>query len=167
MRRVLYTYLLIVVFIPLEGISQIKVAEIPFLMDRNKVILPTSIQDSVKLNLILDSGMPWDGIYLFKKQHTSHIGKDPATTVDVGGAGSDNPTSSLLFDSVDFSTGNMKFNNQYVVVSQSDRTQTFPTDGIIGWSIFGHYIVDVNFDLQIITLYDTVSEISRDNYKRI
>lgn len=42
--------------------------QVPFNLDRNRVIIPTSINGSKPLNLILDTGMRFDGVYLFHKE---------------------------------------------------------------------------------------------------
>jgi hypothetical protein len=54
-----------------------------------------------------------------------------------------------------------------VVVSRSEYTQSFPTDGVIGWTLFGHHIVDINFDESIITLRDSGSFHPDDTWHEI
>ena len=62
---------------------------VPFTIDRNKIIIPTVVNGSQPLRLILDTGMKFDGVYLFHEAVLDWIDTTGAIEVHVGGAGSD------------------------------------------------------------------------------
>ncbi len=128
---------------------------VPFELERNKVIIPTSINGSPPLRLILDTGMGFDGVYLFHKDAMRAIDTAGAIEVRVPGAGSGPPSTATMIETGQIGFGDVSLADQRVIISHSGHTQTFPTDGVIGWSLFGHYIVEVDYDAQRICLHDS------------
>ena len=61
---------------------------VPFKLERNRVIVPTSANGSEPLNLILDTGMGFDGVYLFHKEFIDLMDTSGAIEVHVPGSGS-------------------------------------------------------------------------------
>jgi hypothetical protein len=136
--------------------------EISFELDRNKVILQARVNKHRPLNIILDSGMPWAGLYLFHSDLIEEFDLQSNTQVTVGGAGSGNPSSGLRIMGNELWFGEVRFKDQMVVVSRSEHTQTFPTDGVIGWTIFSNPVVYINYDDQIISLLDQLPELDSE-----
>lgn len=128
---------------------------IPFELDRNKVIIPTNVNGSEELRLILDSGMRFDGVYLFHEELLSLIDTTGAIEVRVPGAGGGEASTATMIENGRLEFGDLQVDSQRVIVARSPHTQTFPTDGVIGWNLFGHYIVEIDYDAQLITLHDT------------
>ncbi|MBW1768572.1 MAG: hypothetical protein JRJ65_16200 [Deltaproteobacteria bacterium] len=60
-----------------------------------------------------------------------------------------------MIDSADFSLGDIIMKNQRIIMLQGDIYKGFPSNGIIGYSIFGHYVTEFNYDNNTMTLYDT------------
>lgn len=131
--------------------------KVPFKIDRNRVIIPTVVNGSKPLNIILDTGMRFDGVYLFHKELVDQIDTAGAIEVKVPGAGSGEPSSAVMIESGRLTFGDVTVDNQRVLISRSEHTQTFRTDGCLGWNLFGHYTVEINYDTKIITLHDTSS----------
>ncbi len=129
--------------------------EVPFKIDRNRVIVPTSVNGSKPLNLILDTGMRFDGVYLFHKELADAIDTTGAIEVKVPGAGTGEPSTAVMIENGRLAFGDVIVESQRVLISSSPHTQTFPTDGVIGWNLFGHYTVEIDYDKHIITLHDT------------
>jgi|GEM_PF-6056485 hypothetical protein len=77
---------------------------VPFTIDRNRVIIPTSVNGSSPLRLILDSGMGFDGVYLFHKSDLDLIDTTGAVTVNVGGAGDGEASTATMIE-----TGHIAF----------------------------------------------------------
>ena len=119
---------------------------IPFNLERNRIIIPTRVNLSDELNIILDSGMPMDGVYLFKQYMTEYILSDSSMDVRVPGAGEGEASHAVMAENQTLAAGEMVFDSQMVVVSRSEHTQRFPTDGVIGWTLLGHHLVEINFD---------------------
>jgi hypothetical protein len=129
--------------------------QIPFEIDRNRVIMPTSVNGSAELDIILDTGMRFDGVYLFHQELLSIIDTTEAIQVRVPGAGAGAASSAVMIENGTLRFGDVRVDRQRVLVSQSPHTQTFPTDGAAGWNLFGHYIVEIDYDNHLITLHDT------------
>lgn len=129
---------------------------IEFKLERNKIILPVSVNQSEPASIILDSGMPWNGLFLFHRGFIESMDLDVDGRASVGGAGNGEASASFVSDSVTIKAGNLEFNNQLVVVSNSETTQDFPTDGVIGWTIFSHPAVGINFDNKLLVLSEKI-----------
>jgi hypothetical protein len=130
---------------------------VPFKLSRNRVVVPTRVNGSRPLNLNLDTGLRFDGVYLFKKELAKEIDMTGAVEVRVPGAGSGEASTALMIESGALTFGDVTVDSQRVIISQSAQTQGFPTDGIIGWNLFGHYTVEIDYDREIITLHDTTA----------
>ncbi|NIP41656.1 MAG: hypothetical protein GWO41_11600 [candidate division Zixibacteria bacterium] len=128
---------------------------VPFRLERSKIIIPTSINGSKPMNLILDTGMRFDGVYLFHLKALELIDTAGAIEVQVGGAGKGEAPKATMIESGNLTFDNISLTDQPIVVSHSPHVQTFPTDGVIGWSLFGHYQVEIDYDRQLIHLRDT------------
>jgi len=151
---------LIFVFPALEASAA--TLRVPFKLDRNRVIIPTGVNGSRPLNLILDTGMPFDGVYLFHKELSEEIDMTDAIEVRVPGAGSGEASTAMMIENGTLAFGEVTVGSQRVIISGSAHTQTFPTDGVIGWNLFGHYAVEIDYDLAIITLHDS-SDVRADS----
>lgn len=130
------------------------IGTVAFKLDRNKTILPLCVGVHDTLDIILDTGMTFDGVYLFHQEDQSYFGQDELDSVRVGGAGSGEATYALMADSMSLMFGDVSFNNQLVVISQSQTTQGFPTDGVAGHTFFGSHVVHMDYDEMLIRLYD-------------
>ena len=128
---------------------------VPIEIDRNRVIIPTRVNGSRPLNLILDTGMRFDGVYLFHKELVDQIDTAGAIEVRVPGAGGGEASTAVMIESGSLGFGDVVVDSQRVIISQSPHTQTFPTDGVIGWNLFGHYVVEIDYDEETIFLHDT------------
>ena len=129
--------------------------KVPFRIDRNRIIIPTQVNGSQPLNIILDTGMRFDGVYLFHQDALKLIDTTGAVEARVPGAGSGEASIVTMIETGNVRFGEVVITNQRIMVSHSAHTQTFPTDGVIGWNLFGHYIVEVDYDQQLIQLRDT------------
>jgi len=128
-------------------------ARIPFELEHNRTIVNVRVSGSRPLRLILDTGMPMDGVYLFHKEVEAELALDHVIDVLIPGAGGGEPSTGIMAESVPLSAGDVVFGRQRVVVSRSDQTQSFSSDGVIGWSLFGHYAVELDYDSMLITLH--------------
>ena len=70
-----------------EAASSADVKQVPFKIDRNRIVIPTSVNGSAELRLILDTGMRFDGVYLFHEELASAMDTTGAIEVKVPGAG--------------------------------------------------------------------------------
>jgi hypothetical protein len=126
---------------------------IPFTLRNNKTILPVRVGDSRPLNIILDSGMGWDGLLLFNPDLMDSLHLKNPVQANLGGGGGGNASSAMMFDSSGFSIGTFQFSNQRIVILQGESFRKFPNDGVTGHSLFGHYAVEVNYNNQTLVLH--------------
>lgn len=129
--------------------------KVPFKLDRNRIIIPTRVNGSPPLNIILDTGMRFDGVYLFHYDALKLIDTAGAIEVQVPGAGSGAASQATMIETGHIKFGDVTVDSERILVSHSAHTQSFPTDGVIGWNLFGHYIVEIDYDRQLIQLRDT------------
>ena len=129
-------------------------SDFPFRLINNKTILLARVGDSRPLKVILDSGMGWDGILILNPDFRDSIKLVNPKNANIGGAGKENASTARFADSMNFSIGDVEFKNQRIVMLQNDRFKGFPTDGVVGYSLLGHYAVEVNYDSLTINLLD-------------
>jgi hypothetical protein len=132
-----------------NGFSQ----SIPFHTLRNKTIVPARVGDSRVLNIILDTGMSFDGLLVYNPDLADSLHLENPIEVRVPGAGSGEPATGIMADSSEFFLHDVKMNDQRILALTSDIYRGFPSDGVIGYSIFGHYAVELNYDNYEITLH--------------
>jgi len=145
-----------------NSVSTNETITVPFKLDRNRVIIPTVVNDSKPLDLTLDTGMRFDGVYLFHREFVDEIDTSGAIEVQVGGAGEGEASTAIMIETGRVKFGEIEIDSQRVIISRSSHTQTFPTDGVVGWNFFGHYTVEIDYDRGIISLHDT-SEVQKDS----
>jgi Aspartyl protease len=134
-----------------------EIRHVPFMLSHNRVIIPTRVNGSRPLDLILDTGMRFDGVYLFNRELAKEIDMTGAIEVRVPGAGSGQASTAQMIESGTLAFGDVTVDSQRVIISQSAHTQGFPTGGVIGWNLFGHYTVEIDYDQERITLHDTTA----------
>lgn len=146
--RYLFTIIFLLVFG--ESLAQ----TFPIKMERNKTILPVTIGDVGPLDILFDSGLSFDGLMIYKPDLRDSIRLNNSIEVQIPGAGSGAPSTALMDSSASFFVGDIEFKNQKIIVLQNDIYKGFPTDGIIGHSILGHYITEIDYDTEQITLHN-------------
>lgn len=139
----------------------------PFKLANNKVLVPVNIGDSRTFDVILDSGFGFDGLILFKGDLADSIQLYNRIQVQIPGAGDGPPSNAIMSDSMTFNSGSCEFKNQRVIFLQNDKFKGSPTDGVIGYSYFGHYKVEVDYDNKVITLHENTDEIDETGYEAI
>lgn len=132
-----------------------KKLEIPFRLSRNKIILPAKVGDSRELQVILDTGMHFEGLLVYNTDLQDSITVENAIEVLVPGAGADSASRAIMTDSGSFHVGNVEFINQRIIILQNDMMKGFLSDGVTGYSLFGNYIVEVDYDKMLITLHES------------
>jgi hypothetical protein len=127
---------------------------IPVSIKYNKTVIPVFINDSRPLRIILDTGMGWDGLIIMNSDLKDSIELINPSEASLGGAGAGNGQEAEVSDSMSFIAGNVEFDNQRIVKLLGDSFKGFPNDGIIGYSIFGHYMVEIDYDRSVLILHE-------------
>jgi hypothetical protein len=126
-------------------------------LDRNVILFTVNAGGKSIDKIILDSGMPFEGLMLFHKEYLDSINYSPRIRVTVPGAGGGDPSQAIMFDSVSFFIDSTLFDNQRILILESEHTQNFPTNGVVGHTIFKAPVIGVDFDREILTIADSVA----------
>jgi hypothetical protein len=126
---------------------------IPFELVNNKTMLTARIGDSRMIRIVLDSGLGWDGMVITNTDLVDSINLRFPMEASLGGAGNSGESSAVFSDSMTFTIGMKDFKDQRIVILRRGGFRGASFDGVTGYSIFGHYTVEVNYDRSEITLY--------------
>ena len=129
------------------------IREIPIETQGGVVIVPVKVGPSRVLRIVLDTGMGFDGVLLYAALPESTF-PGPIAEVRIPGAGAGEPAHGLMTESGSFSAGPVQFNGQRVVWLTDSLMVGFPTDGVMGYSLFGHWIVEIDYDRKMMVLHE-------------
>ena len=126
---------------------------IPLETDGPRDLVTIKIGERVIPDILLDSGFSYDGLIIYNTQYLDSLDLSHAVEVQIPGAGSGEPSRGLMIKPVSFTYGDIELPDQMVVVLKSDAFKGFQSNGVTGYSIFGHYITEIDRDLGVINLY--------------
>jgi hypothetical protein len=106
------------------------------------------------LKIVLDTGMAFEGLLLYDKQLTDQITLEDAIEVKVPGAGGGSPSTAIMADSASFFAGQKEFTDQRIIILQSGTMDGLPSDGVTGYSLFGRYTVEIDYDRMLTLAHD-------------
>lgn len=127
---------------------------IPIKNLKDITLITVQLGDKTIHDILLDTGFDFDGIIIYNPEYRDSLDLSGADLVSLGGAGSGNNQNALMIDSASFFVGNHQLNNQRIIVLLSDIYKGFPSNGIIGYSLFGNYAVEIDYDKNILVLHD-------------
>ena len=130
---------------------------IPLNEIRNKSHVTVTIDNTSIPNILLDTGFAFDGLMIYNPDYKDSLDLTKAIKVKIPGAGGGEPSQASMTDSADFQLGNIEMKSQRIIVLESDTYRGFPSNGLIGYSIFGHYITEFNYDNYTMILHSTNS----------
>ena len=142
-------------------------ATAPLQISGNKTFITLRAASLTIPLILLDTGFCFDGVILYNPDYRDSLNLDGADTVSLGGAGSGSQQLALMLDSVHCALGNTPLSGQRIIVLLSDIYKGFPSNGIIGYSLFGHYAVEIDYDKNILVLHDPVQFKAGRGYKKI
>ena len=126
--------------------------EIPFEMRGGTVMVPVKVGQSRVLRLVLDTGM-YDGVLLYEPIPEGTF-PGPVYEVRIPGAGDGEPARGRMSDSGAFQAGPVEFRNQRVIWLVDSLMSGFGGDGVIGSSLFGHWVVELDYDRKVMKLHE-------------
>ena len=148
-------FIVLVIIIVTSCRAQQKENIIPLNEIRNKSHVTVKVGNVEIPNILLDTGFAFDGLMIYNPEYTDSLDLSSAIEVQIGGAGSGEASRALMIDSTNFDLGEIKMSNQRIIALQGDLYKGFPSNGIIGYSIFGHYITEFDYDSNVIILHDS------------
>ena len=149
------TYLFLILFVfefTSSSFGQNK-NSIPLDVKYNRTYVTVRIGKLIIPNILLDTGFSYDGLMIFNPSYRDSLDLSRAFEVQVGGAGSGDAARALMIDSSSFSLGSTIMVNQPLIIMQGNTG--LGSNGIIGYSIFGHFLTEFDYDKNIMTLYNS------------
>lgn len=125
----------------------------PFELIRNQIVVPVEM-NGVTLKLILDSGMPADGVLLFGSQRTDDLKLQYVGKAPVMGVGGKAVVADLALGET-VSLPGIELKSQMVLVMPHDSTRSLyfeGKNGIIGFSLLSRFVLKIDYDNMRITL---------------
>lgn len=127
--------------------------EIPVELRGGVVMVPVKVGPSRVLRIVLDTGMGFDGVLLYEALPASTF-PGPLIEVRIPGAGAGEPARGLMAESASFSAGPVQFTSHRVVWLTDSLMAGFSGDGVMGYSLFGHWIVEIDYDRKMMILHE-------------
>lgn len=136
---------------------------IPFELVLNHIIIKAKINENNNVKLVLDTGLPVGGAILFKNEKFKNFNLNYIGKTYIEGAGG-NPVLSDIAADTTINIGNLNLYHQQVIIMPMNRNVLTSLDayGIIGYELFGKYLVQIDFENNLIHLGNTLDEISRN-----
>src|SRR5215471_1295038 len=128
---------------------------LPFQLVNNHVILPIKVNGAGPFQVILDTGMPVEGLLLYSSDkvealHLAYLDSVEARVGGVGGKGEDR--AARIAAEVALEVGDLKIANARATVLTPEPGFAVYHDGIIGASLFNHFAVSLDYDRSLLTL---------------
>lgn len=133
---------------------------IPFELVLNHLIIEAKINGENNFKLTLDTGMPISGIILFKNKKSENLNLSYSGQTYVGGAGG-NPILADVASGVNVEIGDLQLANRQIIVMSMNRDvlTSLESDGIIGYELFIRYLLQIDFEKNLINLWNDSSEV--------
>jgi hypothetical protein len=128
---------------------------IPLTLIRNKAHVTVRVGKVLIPEILLDTGFSFDGLMVYNPDYQDSLDLSGGMEIKLGGAGSGDAAKALMLDSADFFLSDIKMSNQKLLVLLGDIYKGFPSNGLMGYSIFGHYVTEFNYDNNTLVLHDT------------
>jgi hypothetical protein len=129
---------------------------IPFRLSANHLLIPITIQGTT-LEMILDTGMPMDGVMLYRDDKVGRLAlpAEKGMEARVAGAGGEGgPVAAQLVQGLTIDIGDLRLTEARAIVTPPMPGLGFDHDGVIGASLFANFVVSIDFDAGRITLHD-------------
>lgn len=126
---------------------------IPMAMVGGKSHVTVTIGGVVIPEILLDTGFAFDGAMIYNPDYRDSLDLAGAIEVQIGGAGGGDASTAMMLDSASFYLGDVEMTGQRILVLNGDRYKGFPSNGIIGYSIFGHHVTELDNDGDAMVLH--------------
>jgi hypothetical protein len=140
---------------------------VPITVTRNVTLVTVTIGDVVIPNILLDTGFSFDGLMVYNPVYQDSLDLSKSFEARIPGAGSGDPATAAVVDSATFILGDQVMAGQRLLVLTSDTYKGFPSNGIIGYSVFGHYITEFDYDDNMMYLHHSDAITPNDTWTEI
>jgi len=148
-----------------------KSVEIPIELYSNLVAIPVTINGYLTLKFILDSGA--ESIILTEKLFGDFLGLEYNRTIDISGPGVQDSLRAYVATNLYVSLpGNVRARGLNMLVLEQDYLQLKKNlgdeiYGIIGYDVFSRFVVEIDYDHQILRLHDPATYRPRKTYTHV
>jgi hypothetical protein len=126
---------------------------VPFELVRGIPVVPIQVGDGPVLRIVLDTGMGFDGVLVYDPVTDSAFLAE-ADSVLIPGAGAGEPARGLMAESASFRAGPVEFKDQRLICLVDGTMDGMPSQGVTGYSFFGHWTVEMDYDRQTMVLHE-------------
>ena len=137
--------------------NKAKSVEIPFKIDKMEIMIDAEMNGK-KIKFIIDNGVMWDQLLFFGSSLVDSLGMiaNKDENAIISGAGDEGSSQSTIASNVTISFSDITFYNQEAIITDKKSGFAEMWPGIAGQvcgALFKHFVVEFNFDKQIITLH--------------
>jgi hypothetical protein len=137
-------------------------AEIPFTLVDDHIVVPASIDDSPVIGMLLDTGMPMKGVMLLDQSIAKDMDLEYSATVELGGGGDAITKTARVATGAAVLLGGFGFQGQQVyVLKENGFADDWPAAAVLGTTFFDH-AVELDFTDSVIRLYESVDDLPED-----
>ena len=112
--------------------------------------------NDIPIHMLIDNGVLWDELLFYGSPQVDSLGMQKNGEVLVVGAGEDEGVQSNTASNVSIAFGDVSFSGQNAVITPKEQgfADYFPgVAGQVCGAFFKHFMVDFNFDTQMLTLH--------------
>lgn len=150
-----WPFVLLALTAPLaSGAARHPANRIPFTVHRDVVLVTARVGNVEIPRIMLDTGMPYDGLMIYNPAYRDSLDLTGAARARIGGAGGGEASTALLLDSAGFRIGPVAMAGQRVILLGGDAFKGAATNGVVGYSLFGHYVTELDFDAHAMMLHE-------------
>ena len=131
---------------------------LPFTLVNNHVIVQAVVQGK-PANLIVDTGMPMDGLMLYRNEAVAamQLPVQAGMKARIAGAGEGGGVEAEISDGLVVELGDLRLTQVRATVVPPLKGLADYHDGVIGASLFNNFVVAIDYDARRITLHDPAS----------
>lgn len=147
-----------------------KSVEIPFRCINNLILIPVLLDNMMPLEFILDTGVRTP--ILTNRLYTDMLNISYDRTLNLRGAGQGSEIQAYVASNVRMLLPNVQVNNQPLLVLEQDYLDLgsqmgVPVHGIIGYEVFARFVVKIDYEKNLITLYEPEQFKAPRSYSRL
>jgi hypothetical protein len=134
-------------------------AVFPFKSLGARSLITVKVGDRVVPDVMLDTGFAGDGLLIYNPEMRASLDLSHAQEATIGGAGSGRAQRALVLEGAELRVGPVQMKDQRIIVLLGDIYKGFPSNGLIGHSIFGHYVTEIDHDTDTMILHETLPDV--------
>lgn len=129
---------------------------IPFRIVDQLLVVWVTVNDSLRLQMIFDTGFGTEGALLFDSEMGVRLGLKYVSQIELGGGGGKSNRIAHVATGASLSLPGAKFVNQpLLVMAQKQAFKDWPVDGVIGKTLC-NCVVEIDYEDSVLNLYDGI-----------